>query len=636
VKNKAQASFSNRLKYAFDKIISRGMLSLAILVAAGSLVIVLVLAFGSNFIEPDPNKSLFQTFWEMLLQALAPNPVPYGGTALYMLFMLLITLLGIFMVSIFIGITSTAIENKVESLRKGRSQVIEKDHTVILGWDEHIFTIISELAITNRERGGGCVVILGDKDKVEMEDEIRARVKDLGRTRIVCRSGSPIDMADLEILSLNTARSIIILSPAGEEPDTYTIKALLAIMNNPRRRAEPYHIVTELQNASALETARLVGREQASILLISDVIAHIIAQTCRQSGLSVVYTELMNFEGDEMYFKEEPALVGQTFGDTLWRYEDSAVIGLLPKGGTPKLNPPMDTRIAAGDQLIVISEDQATVRLSAPPDDPGAAAPVQAQLIQGRPPRPDAPEVTLILGWNVRGGTIIRELDHYVAPGSRVKVVANEDEPRVEVEGLSAELHNQAVAFQCANTTDRRTLAALCAEDYEHVIVLADLEGESNQMADARTLISLLNLRDIDQKIGNRFSIVSEMLDVRNRNLAEVTHADDFIVSDELASLLMAQISENKELYPVFEDLFNAEGSEIYLKPVGDYVALDRPVNFYTVVEAARQRGEVALGYRNVEHAGSDEKAYGVVVNPDKSDQVAFREGDRVIVLAES
>jgi len=65
------------------------------------------------------------------------------------------------------------------------------------------------------------------------------------------------------------------------------------------------------------------------------------------------------------------------------------------------------------------------------------------------------------------------------------------------------------------------------------------------QKADARTLVTLLHLRDIEAKSGaNRYSIVSEMLDVRNRELAEVTQADDFIVSENLTSLLVAQVTD--------------------------------------------------------------------------------------------
>lgn len=149
-------------------------------------------------------------------------------------------------------------------------------------------------------------------------------------------------------------------------------------------------------------------------------------------------------------------------------------------------------------------------------------------------------------------------------------------------------------------------------------------------------MISLLHLRDIAERSGHPFSIVSEMLDVRNRNLAEVTQADDFIVSDKLTSLMLAQVAENKALNAVFADLFDPEGSEIYLKPAGDYVRLGEPLNFYTVVEAARRRGEVAFGYRLKAKATDAASAYGVVVNPDKSKPVVFSPGDTIILLAES
>jgi len=125
------------------------------------------------------------------------------------------------------------------------------------------------------------------------------------------------------------------------------------------------------------------------------------------------------------------------------------------------------------------------------------------------------------------------------------------------------------------------------------------------------------------------------MLDVRNRALAEVTQADDFIVSDKLISLMLSQVSENKELNAILADIFDPEGSEIYLKPASDYVSLGEPLNFYTVVEAGRQRGEVALGYRLRAQANDPSKMYGVKVNPPKSVPVTFAEGDRIIVLAE-
>src|SRR5690606_10475962 len=102
------------------------------------------------------------------------------------------------------------------------------------------------------------------------------------------------------------------------------------------------------------------------------------------------------------------------------------------------------------------------------------------------------------------------------------------------------------------------------------------------------------HVRDIAGKKAAKVSIVSEMLDVKNRQLAEVTRADDFIVSDRLVSLMLAQLSEEKGLQPVFQDLFDPEGAEIYLKPAGEYVKLDAAVSFYTVLEASLRKGELA------------------------------------------
>jgi voltage-gated potassium channel Kch len=626
-----KTSLSNRFKYAFDKTLSKGPLALSLWLALATLLMVLTVSLFSEIARLNPKLDLPSIFWTMLLQALAPNPVDVSaGPWRFLLAMLFITLGGIFMVSIFIGIITSSLENKVQLLRRGRSRVIEKDHTVILGWDGHIFTIISELAIAYETQPRSCIVILGDKDKVEMEDEVRAKVHNNKKTEVVCRSGSPIDMSDLEIVSLNTARSIIVLAPEGEDADNCVIKTLLAITNNPNRRTEPYHIVTEIQDVANIEAARLVGKDEATILFISDIIAHIIAQTCRQSGLSVVYTELLNFEGDEIYFSEEPGLVGCTFGETLLMYEDSAVIGLQPAGGKSKLNPAMDTRIGPGDKLIVVSENETTVHLSHLQN-----IPVQPHRINLQTPRPVKPEYTLILGWNKRGPTIISELDHYVPSGSKVTVVDEDANLVSEINRMQETLTNQSITFLSGNITDRRLLNNLSIENYNHVIVLADLDVFQAQLVDARTLITLLHLRDINDKAGRPFSIVSEMLDVRNRKLAEITHVDDFIVSDELASLLMSQISENKELSHVFDDLFYPEGSEIYLKPVVDYIKTGEPVNFYTLVEAARSKGEVALGYRLSKDANDPLKAFGVVLNPDKSNEVIYSATDRLVVLAE-
>jgi hypothetical protein len=98
---------------------------------------------------------------------------------------------------------------------------------------------------------------------------------------------------------------------------------------------------------------------------------------------------------------------------------------------------------------------------------------------------------------------------------------------------------------------------------------------------------------------------------------------------------MLSQVSENKRLTDVFDELFSASGAEIYLRPASLYVADGAESDFYTVLEAARRRGETAIGYRIDEHARSSAHAYGVTVNPTKTDTRTFAPGDKIIVLAE-
>jgi voltage-gated potassium channel Kch len=627
-------TLADRLRYRFDNTISKGTVALIAWLALALLALILAstLFVYLTGIAPATNHArpgFFQTLWLGLMHTIDPGNVGGDkGSWSYLLTMLTVTAGGILVFSTLIGVIFSGIDQKLADLRKGRSFVVERGHTVIYGWSPEIFPVVAELVRANESRGRTCIAILAEEDKVEMEDEIRARVGRTGRTRVVCRTGDPINIEDIGIVNPNEARSIVVLPPEDEEADSRVIKTVLALTNNPDRSGEPYHIVSRIGNPENLGVARMVGRAELSLVAVDDLIARITAQTCRQSGLSVVYTDLLNFGGDEIYFDREPRLAGLTFGEALVSYEACAVIGLRTEDGRILLNPPAKTRVSAGDEIVLIAEDDSTIRLSESP-----APEIDAGAIREASPRERVPEHTLILGWNDRAPKIVSELDHYVQPGSGVTVVTPEGvEPP---SGLRA-LENQKLSSGVGDITDRRILDDLGVADYDHVIVLGDSDGSDPNAVDAKTLVTLLHLREISEQSGGRFSIVSEMLDVRNRELAEVTGADDFIVSDHLASLMMCQVSENRDLSTVFEGLISAEGSELYLRPATDYVKPGVPLNFYTMVEAARRRGEVAVGYRLAAETANPAASYGVYLNPEKSRRIAFSDDDRLIVLAES
>jgi voltage-gated potassium channel Kch len=630
-------SLAARLRYAFDNYMSKGTVALIGGLFALSVLIIVAISLVvtiSGTLTDNPETQgldLLQVMWRSLLRTLDPGTMGADvGSVPFLLAMLAVTLGGIFIISTLIGVISTGIEGKLADLRKGRSQALESNHTVILGWSAQIFDIVSEIIEANANQRGRSIVVLADRDKVEMEDALRARIPDTRTTRVVCRSGSPIDLGDLAITSLSAARAIVVLAPETEEPDADVIKTLLAISNDPARRSTPYRLVAEIRDEHNLEVARLASRGEAQLVLGRDLIGRIAAQTCRQPGLSVVYTDLLDFAGDEIYFYADPVLVGRTFGDTLLEFRDSCLIGIIPVDGRPMLNPPMERVIAEGDRLIFVAEDDDTiVRTERPAGTPRLEQIVRREHATARP------ECVLVLGWNQRTAFVLAELDRYVTPGSMLTVVADGADYAEQAAAVAGRLNRLTMKYRAGDTTDRPLLDEVIAEEYDHVVVMSYSDLLDEQRADARTLVTLLHLRDIEAHQGESFTIVSEMLDVRNRALAQVTRADDFIVSGKLVSLMMSQLAENPELRGVFDDLFDEVGSEVYLKPAADYVRLGEPVDFYTVVESARRRGEVAFGYRLLALAEDPEQAYGVVINPLKERAVTFAELDRIIVLAE-
>jgi ion channel POLLUX/CASTOR len=631
-----KVTWRDLLRYRFENTLSKGPVAIIGWLALISTVIVLLAAaslamfgIGDDPGNPASHLDFIEASWRSLMRTLdAGNLSGDEGWSLR-LPMLLVTLGGIFIVSMLIGTITSGLESRLNELRKGRSRVIENNHTLILGWSSKVFSIIGELIIANENQKRPRIVILADRDKVEMEDEIRSKFPDTKNTRVICRSGDPLDLDDLAVVSPHAARSIVVLAPENDKPDIHVIKSVLAITNNPDRRETAYHIVAEIRDERNLEAAELVGGSEAVFVQGDDLIARVTAQTCRQSGLSVVYTELLDFDGAEIYFADANALIGKNYRQALSAYEDSALIGLMRADGEVLINPPMTTLFEQDDQIIAISEDDDTLILSGKlPPAPDLSAISHAVATEPKPER------TLILGFNEKTLTVISELDNYVAPGSEVIVICSKEGANEALKLLASRLTRQRLRAADGDITSRAMLAAVKAPDFDHIIVMSYTHLPM-QEADSQTLICLLHLRNIAEAAGKDLNIVSEMMDLRNRELAQVARADDFIVSDKLVSLMLSQLSENKQLEKVFSQLFSAEGSEVYIRPMSDYVRIGVAVDFHTLIEAAAQRGETAIGYRQIAHSKDPKQGYGVKINPNKSEKLSFAAEDRIIVLAE-
>jgi voltage-gated potassium channel Kch len=627
-----RAPWGDRARYWFDSTLARGasaivgwmaLLCLAVVVPASAVVV------WTDPAAPEALPDRLVAVWRLTGETLRLGGAT--GAPLRVTMSVLLALVALLYVSTLVGLITTALTERLTALRRGRSTVLESGHVVVLGWSEQVFTVVSELVAANANQRRAAVAVLADRDKTAMEEALSTKVGPMGRTRLICRSGPTTDPAVLTLTSPATAGVVLVLPRDEPDADEEVVKTLLALRAAlPGDGARP-PVVAAVRDDRYRLAATLAAGPGGVVLEADTVTARLIVQAARRPGLSLVHQELLDFAGDEFYLVTEPALAGRPFGDALLSYPTSSVVGIV-RGDTPLLNPPPQTSLAEDDLLIVISRDDDTVR----PAD--CADSVEKAAMASGPVTPPRPERVLLLGWNRRAPLMVDQLRRRARPGSAVDVVADGGEATVrqvnETDGhhggdLTLTLHH-------GDVTRPETLRGLDVPSYDSVIVLGQdpAPGQPPEDPDNRTLVTLLLLRQLEETTGRVLPVVTELIDDRNRALAPIGPGADVIISGKLIGLLMAQISQNRHLAAVFEELFSADGTGIRLRPAGDYVLPGCETTFATVVAAARQRGECAIGYRSHDDASAG-PGYGVRINPPKAERRGWTAGDEVIVVGE-
>ena len=651
-------TLKQRLHYTIENTLARGTTPSIIWLTILTFMIALLfgLVFMITGVKPnDANQfTTIEAFWQSFLHVIDTGAIQGDSNWDYRSIALILTLLGVFIFSALISVLTTGLDKTLLRIAKGRSTVLEKDYTLILGWTDKIFKIVSELVEANASQKRNHIVIMANRTKSDMEDDLRAKVPHRKTTHVIIRTGNPLDLDDLVIVAPHKAKSIIVLASEDKNPDSYVIKSILAIDNILQDKKNcTTHIVAELRDKTNIEAVEF-WKQQAEIknkyyIYSQDLLARVTAQTTRQSGYSAILTELLNYERDEIYFRDIPSeLVGKTFMESLFltnkvtsvlhhkkkssKIENITVFG-MKRGDKIYLNPLMkdhQVRFEKNDQLIAIAEDDynGTLKLMDKLD-------IDEKAIADLPHTSIEKENILILGWNEACKNIITELYQYLKKDSKILIVADIKNLEEQIKEIRKGKNWDLQCLQ-SDTTNHKILKSLEIEKFDDIVVLGYAHLDI-QEKDAKTLLTLLHLRKIIKmgKIKKEINIVSEMSDDRNRRLAEISSASDFIISENIISTMMAQLSETKELKPIFDDLFDVSGCEIYLRPVTNYINAEIAVNFNTILKSAALKKEVAIGYRKISEA-EQPNHYGVYLNPLKLAKVKFEAKDKIIVIAQS
>ena len=265
----------------------------------------------------------------------------------------------------------------------------------------------------------------------------------------------------------------------------------------------------------------------------------------------------------------------------------------------------------------------------------------------------------LIIGCNEKLPYILREMSNYLTPGTIVFLASDPEDLDYWltddiIEDLLAKDIDSAVKVQRkdslqqgrtaarkkeARVDDRKFIFGMLDECRPRHVLTLSPDGMKDDEADEKTLKLLLYCKNYkDTHPDADFGVTCEMRSVENQLLAQGTMVSDFVISRNIASLMMAQIAENRELREVFEKLLSSEGFEVYMKPAKYYLDLSggKPVDIFSIQEAVAAKGEIFIGYKRISQNGETQ----IALNPEKMQngavlEYSFAADDEFIVLAE-
>jgi Trk K+ transport system NAD-binding subunit len=614
-----------RLRYRFDNLLARGtwatllLLGLATLLAVG--VSALALALFDVALSGSQGASFLEDFWQSLLRVLdtgtMAGDVGWGRRVLA----LGITLFGVLVAGTLIGVIAAGVEDRIERMRRGRSAVFESGHVVVLGASDRLPLLIRQLVLARQGNRDSVIVVMADGDPAVLQEDVRREANELRGSRLVFRSGDPTHPPDLELVRIDKADMVIVLADehAGDSRAIRTVVAVLAELGD----SGSVPVVVELEEpASADSLARVYGNA-VHPLVPSQAVARIAAFALREPGTGQVAMALLDDRGSDVHVTHVPSFEGRRFSDVLDAFPSARVIGIMRPGGDTELNPPPDTLFGASDRVVLISDSSDELPTFGTSDAPS--------LRSGGPPVPDLDlrqpdQHLLVWGWSGLGAYILGDWAGVAAPSSTLEVMLD----RSLFDRGDVTLGGSGRSVETALAHDVTDLAARLdrAPRIDTILLCAPRPDQGDEAADSRTLLDLAAIR---QMLGRRGEpdprVIVELLDVENIPLANMPNPDDFVISEAIASQLIAQLAELPDRRRVFLALYAAEGASIHLVQAAE-LGLTGRQRAGDIYGAGQRAGVLPIGWRRP-GASVDR----LVINPQRSQSVDLVDGDQIVVI---
>lgn len=614
----------SRIRYHFDNLLARGTWATLLWLGAITLMVVLVsaalLAIFQVTFSGGQDTSFLEDFWQTLLRVMDPgtmaSDVGWGRRILA----LGVTVFGILVAGTLIGVIAAGVEDRVESMRRGRSVVAESDHIVVLGDSRRLPILLYQLSLAKTVRGRGTIVVLAGRDPSELHEDVRRVSTARLGVRLVVRSGDPTRPADLEMTRLQDARTVIVLADdrGGDARAIKTVMAAGAMLGD----FGDLPIIVELSDPILGQGLAQAWGANVHPIVPTQAITRTASFALRDRGLGQVLTRLTDLEGSDLHVVAEPELIGLSFGEVVSRYANARPLGRMVSNGRVELNPDPEVTFGTDDRLVVIADDARAMSPSTRSSHLSPSPPPHPSLSPGDT---RAEEHLQVVGWNDLGAAMLDDWAQFAAKGSWAEVFYD---PRVlGPEEINTPAGSDGPRIVLTPTTDLPVVPGSLSPDATTVLLLSYASQLRADDADSRTLLESASLRrHLGEQTGTVPRVITHLVEANNIPLSGTQALDDFVVSDAIGSQLIAQFAEQPERRPVLLEFYLPGGPEIRLIPAAK-LGLTGAFQAGEIFDSVYQNGLIAIGWRLHGEEGD------LVLNPHESSRVELGSDDDIVLI---
>jgi hypothetical protein len=477
---------------------------------------------------------------------------------------LLQVLLGLVLFSFIISVLSAALVKYIENIKSGSLPFKRGGHMIFVNYNVKLPLILDQLDIRAKDRRVTEEIVLLFSD-VDTVSHFRNQM-DLKRWKnldIFIRQGDLMNFKTFESVSVFDALSLVVLLPDDLESsflaDNVNLKVLTTLVNNQQyrrhleeRRAsrKPVKCSIELSNnADSRTIAQEMSRSLFTVITPGDVIGSILARGKVDIVYYKIFFEVMAFDGSTIHFVNPQVfgsdLVGRDFEDLYFGFEGGTLLGYsgINEAGEYRMRLcPFGQKLTSSDWLLFLTTKVNQVVYKSI----GSAVPLQKVDSIIPPVESVAKQICVIGDHNPLGN-----IDDFID---------------VQSMRALAEAH-----FVFANQEEYfrdEFLAKLKSSDFENIVINLDDE------LGFRLTMWLVSKEGSNDDFLKK--VVTILGDPVTENLLSHYHLKfNTVLSHKLSARYIAQISFQKNLDRLFEEMAFPEGVEFNLLEIGKHIPED-------------------------------------------------------------